>query len=73
MLSTRVEADVDFEIPKEIQATLDALDDFIEREIEPLERQDGNIFADRASTGRWPTGPRARRAKLATPGESDGC
>jgi len=33
---------MDFAIPPEIQATLDALDDFIEREIKPLEGQDDN-------------------------------
>jgi alkylation response protein AidB-like acyl-CoA dehydrogenase len=34
---------VDFAIPPEIEATLDGLDDFIEREIMPLERADDNI------------------------------
>jgi acyl-CoA dehydrogenase len=34
---------VDFEIPPQIQVTLDALDDFIEREIEPLEAEDDNV------------------------------
>src|SRR5204863_6824233 len=34
---------VDFEIPPEIQTTLAALDDFIEREIRPLEQVDDNI------------------------------
>jgi acyl-CoA dehydrogenase len=34
---------MDFTIPAEIQATLDALDGFIEREIKPLEQQDDNI------------------------------
>jgi alkylation response protein AidB-like acyl-CoA dehydrogenase len=34
---------MDFAIPPEIQATLDALDEFIEREIRPLEQQDDNI------------------------------
>jgi alkylation response protein AidB-like acyl-CoA dehydrogenase len=34
---------MDFTIPAEIQANLDALDDFIEQEIHPLERQDDNI------------------------------
>jgi alkylation response protein AidB-like acyl-CoA dehydrogenase len=34
---------VDFDIPPEIQATLDDLDAFIEREIRPLEQQDDNI------------------------------
>ena len=34
---------MDFAIPKEIQTTLDALDEFIEREIKPLEHQDDNI------------------------------
>ena len=34
---------MDFAIPPEIEATLDALDDFIEREIAPLERADDNI------------------------------
>src|SRR4029078_8762950 len=34
---------MEFDIPTEIQATLDALDEFIEREIRPLEQQDDNI------------------------------
>ncbi len=34
---------MDFEIPSEIQATLDALDEFIEREIKPLEAENDNI------------------------------
>ena len=34
---------MDFAIPGEIQATLDALDAFIEAEIKPLENQDDNI------------------------------
>ncbi|MHB1786752.1 MAG: acyl-CoA dehydrogenase family protein [Acidimicrobiales bacterium] len=34
---------MDFTIPTEVQATLDSLDDFIEREIKPLEQQDDNI------------------------------
>jgi alkylation response protein AidB-like acyl-CoA dehydrogenase len=34
---------MDFEIPREIQAKLDELDEFIEREIKPLEQQDDNI------------------------------
>ncbi len=34
---------MDFEIPQEITAKLAALDDFIEREIRPLEEQDDNI------------------------------
>jgi alkylation response protein AidB-like acyl-CoA dehydrogenase len=34
---------MDFTIPAEVRATLDALDDFIEGEIRPLERQDDNI------------------------------
>ena len=34
---------MDFSIPPEIQATLDGLDEFIEREIKPLEQQDDNI------------------------------
>jgi alkylation response protein AidB-like acyl-CoA dehydrogenase len=33
---------MDFTIPADVQATLNALDDFIEREIRPLERQDDN-------------------------------
>jgi acyl-CoA dehydrogenase len=33
---------MDFDIPADIQATLDALDDFIEKEIEPLQAQDDN-------------------------------
>jgi alkylation response protein AidB-like acyl-CoA dehydrogenase len=33
---------MDFEIPADIQATLDALDDFIEREIKPLEQENDN-------------------------------
>jgi alkylation response protein AidB-like acyl-CoA dehydrogenase len=34
---------MDFEIPQELQDYLDELDDFIEREIKPLEEQDDNI------------------------------
>ena len=34
---------MDFTIPDEIQSTLDQLDDFIEREIKPLEREDDNM------------------------------
>ena len=34
---------MDCTIPDEIQSTLDQLDDFIEREIKPLEREDDNI------------------------------
>ena len=34
---------MDFDIPADIEATLDALDEFIEREIAPLEQQDDNI------------------------------
>ena len=34
---------MDFEIPPEIQSTLDALDEFIEREIKPLEQADDNV------------------------------
>jgi alkylation response protein AidB-like acyl-CoA dehydrogenase len=33
---------MDFEIPADIQSTLDAIDDFIEREIVPLQKQDDN-------------------------------
>src|SRR3546814_14263712 len=33
---------MDFDIPAEIQATLDQLDEFIEREIKPLQAQDDN-------------------------------
>jgi acyl-CoA dehydrogenase len=33
---------MDFDIPADIQATLDALDDFIEKEIAPLQAQDDN-------------------------------
>ena len=33
---------MDFDIPADIQATLDALDDFIEQEIAPLQAQDDN-------------------------------
>ena len=33
---------MDFDIPADIQATLDALDEFIEREIAPLQAQDDN-------------------------------
>src|SRR5687767_11799114 len=33
---------MDFAIPDDIQATLDALDAFIEEEIRPLEQQDDN-------------------------------
>src|SRR5262245_43793366 len=38
-----VGATVDFEIPPDIQSTLDALDAFIEREITPLEQADDNL------------------------------
>lgn len=34
---------MDFEIPKDLQDYLDELDDFIEKEIKPLEEQDDNI------------------------------
>ena len=34
---------MNFTIPTEVQATLDSLDDFIEREVKPLEQQDDNI------------------------------
>jgi alkylation response protein AidB-like acyl-CoA dehydrogenase len=34
---------MDFEIPRELQDYLEELDDFIEREIKPLEEQDDNI------------------------------
>src|SRR5689334_24411313 len=34
---------MDFEIPADITATIGAIDDFIEREIKPLEQQDDNI------------------------------
>jgi acyl-CoA dehydrogenase len=34
---------VDFEIPKELAAYLVELDEFIEREIKPLEQQDDNV------------------------------
>ena len=34
---------MDFDVPEDIQATLDALDEFIEREIRPLEQQNDNI------------------------------
>ena len=34
---------MDFDIPADIQETLDQLDDFIEREIKPLEQQDDNV------------------------------
>ena len=34
---------MDFDIPPEIQSTLTALDDFIEREIKPLEETDDNV------------------------------
>ena len=34
---------MDFEIPADIQDTLDQLDAFIEAEIKPLEQQDDNI------------------------------
>src|SRR6478672_4054144 len=36
-------AQMDFEIPPDIQSTLDALDDFIEREIKPLEQSEDNV------------------------------
>lgn len=34
---------MDFEIPQDIRDKLAELDDFIEREIRPLEQQDDNI------------------------------
>src|SRR3954464_2505266 len=34
---------MDFEISTELQATLDQLDEFIEREIKPLEAEDDNV------------------------------
>jgi hypothetical protein len=34
---------MDFELPSELSAYLEELDDFIEREIRPLEEQDDNI------------------------------
>jgi acyl-CoA dehydrogenase len=34
---------MDFEIPPQIQSTLDALDEFIEREIRPLEAENDNV------------------------------
>src|SRR3954469_19344324 len=33
---------MDFDIPADVRATLDDLDDFIEREIKPLQAQDDN-------------------------------
>ena len=33
---------MDFDVPAPIQATLDALDEFIEREIRPLEAENDN-------------------------------
>ena len=34
---------MDFDIPKDIQKYLNELDDFIEKEIKPLENKDDNI------------------------------
>ena len=34
---------MDFELPEELQALLAEIDDFIEREIKPLEQEDDNI------------------------------
>ena len=34
---------MDFELPKELSDYLTVLDDFIEKEIKPLEQQDDNI------------------------------
>ena len=34
---------MDFDLPEDLAAYLDELDDFIEREIRPLEQQDDNI------------------------------
>src|ERR1700726_513255 len=42
-VQTRDEKAVDFSIPKEISSYLEELDDFIEKEIKPLERKDDNI------------------------------
>ena len=47
---------MDFNIPAEIAAYLRELDEFIEREIRPLERQDDNIrfFDQRREIGPLP-------------------
>src|SRR3954449_5954893 len=41
--AARRDASMDFEISTELQGTLDQLDEFIEREIKPLEAEDDNI------------------------------
>ncbi len=55
---------MDFEIPEEIRRKLDELDDFIEREIAPLEQQDDNVrfFDHRREPARtdWENGGRPR-------------
>ena len=45
---------VDFDIPKDLQETLDALDEFIEREIKPLEQENdnGRFFGHRREDAR---------------------
>ena len=54
-----------FDIPEEIGRTLAELDEFIEREIQPLEREDDNIrfFDERREHARtdWDNGGRPRQ------------
>jgi len=51
---------LDFEIPADLAGYLGELDDFIEREIRPLEQQDDNIrfFDYRREDARTDWGPR---------------
>ncbi len=54
---------MDFEIPEEIRHKLDELDEFIEREIAPLERENMQYFDHRREHARtdWDNGGRPRR------------
>jgi alkylation response protein AidB-like acyl-CoA dehydrogenase len=54
---------MEYEIPQEIQQTLDALDAFIEREIAPLEREHIHYFDHRREFARtdWENDGRPRR------------
>ena len=51
---------MDFDIPREIQQKLDELDDFIEREIKPLEAGNERFFDHRREHARtdWDNGGR---------------
>jgi acyl-CoA dehydrogenase len=62
---------MDFSIPAEIQATLRSLDDFIEREIKPLERANMQFFDHRREHARtnWDDDGKPRREWEALLGE----